>query len=335
MFASKLRHMALPTFTFNDQTEKNSHGFYLLNTGGRLKRFFDNPVMLDNHNLDRLIGKWQNLRVDGARLVADPLFDEGVALGLERKGQVERNFLKGASPGIIIYKAEYRSNLAGDEDLYVTDWELVEGSTTPVPSNAGALTLKIYTAENQPVSDQDIRLHLDNIVKLSAVSGAQSAIQTKNNMEKVNLTAEACVALGINQDAEPTALSAAIVKLHQATTTATAKITELQKIIDEGQKARAESLVKLAVDAGRIKADDRAEFVALAINNYAQAEKILNAIPAKVELAGVITKLDGEVIPTDRKSWTYLKWLKEDPAALAKIKAENTEAFEAIKKVRN
>ncbi len=327
--------MPLPTFIFNDETKKNSHGFYLLNAGGRFERFRENPVMLDNHNLDRLIGRWENLRVEGTQLLADPVFDEGVALGVERKGQVERGFLRGASPGIIINKAEYRSNLSGGEDLYVTDWEEVEGSTTPVPSNAGALTLRIYTSEQQPVADQDVKLYLDNIVKLNAGSGAPSVTPKNNDMEKINLTAEAYVALGINQDADAAALSAAIVKLHQENATAQNKITQLQNTIDEGNKARAEYLVKMAVDAGRIKADDRADFVQLAIDNYAQAEKILSAIPAKVELSGVITKISDNVIPADRQGWTHLKWLKEDPAGLAKIKAEHPEAFEEIKKVRN
>lgn len=331
---TKSKRMALPPFIFNDETKKNSHGFYLLNAGGRFERFTANPVMLDNHNDDRLIGKWQNLRVEGTLLLADPLFDEGIALGLERKGQVERGFLRGASPGIIIYNAEYRSNLAGGEDLYVTDWEQVEGSTTPVPSNAGALTLKIYTSENQPVPDQDVRLHLDKIVKLSAVT-SQSVTPKINNMEKINLTAEAYVALGIGQDADAAALSAAIVKLHRDNTTAKTTITELRAKIDRESKARAEAIVKLAVDAGRIKADEQADFVALAMNNYAQAERILNAIPAKVQLAGAISKIGDNVIPADRRNWTHLKWLKEDPAGLAKIKAEHPDAFEQIRKVRN
>lgn len=331
MFAQKKR-MSLPSFIFNDETKKNSHGFYLLNSGGRFERFIENPVMLDNHNDDRLIGKWPHLRVEGSLLTAEPLFDEGIALGLERKGQVERGFLRGASPGIIIYNAEYRSNLSGGDDLFVTDWELVEGSVTPVPSNAGALSLKIYTSDQQPVADGDIRLHLDNIVKLSA---AHDYTQKINNMEKINLSAEAYVALGITQEADAASLSAAIVKLHQEHASAQKRIAELQGKIDRDNKARAEALVKLAIDAGRIKADDRADFVALAVENYTQAEKILNAIPAKVELAALVTKLDGEVIPRDRQNWTHLRWLKEDPEGLAKIKVEAPEAFEQIRKVRN
>lgn len=100
--------MALPKFIFNDETKKNSHGFFLLNGGGRFERFQEYSPMLDNHDLNRLIGRWDNLHVEGALLVADPVFDDGITLGAERKGQVERGFLRGASPGIVILRAEYR-----------------------------------------------------------------------------------------------------------------------------------------------------------------------------------------------------------------------------------
>ena len=169
--------------------------------------------MLDNHDLNRLIGRWDNLHVEGALLVADPVFDDGITLGAERKGQVERGFLRGASPGIVILRAEYRTNPAGGEDLYVTEWELFEGSVTSVPSNAGAVTLKIYTGDGHLVEDGDVRLHVDNIVKLCAESSPQGRKPNIKPMEKITLSAEAYVALGINQDADATAMSKAIVQL--------------------------------------------------------------------------------------------------------------------------
>ena len=52
-------------FVFNDETKKNSHGFYLQNAGGRFERFNENPVMLNNHDLTQLIGKWLKLQTDG------------------------------------------------------------------------------------------------------------------------------------------------------------------------------------------------------------------------------------------------------------------------------
>lgn len=327
--------MSLPKFIFNDETKKNSHGFYLLNGGGRFERFQEYSPMLDNHDLDRLIGRWENLHVEGALLVADPVFDEGIALGTERKGQVERGFLRGASPGIIILRAEYHTNPAGGEDLYVTEWELFEGSVTSVPSNAGAITLKIYTAEGHRVADNDVRLHVDNIVKLCAQNDTQGRIPNIKKMEKITLSAEAYVALGINQDADATAMSKAIVTLAADLQNHKLTAERLQKEIDATRKLRAEELVNLAVEQGKIGAPAREKYVELAMKDYDLVSETLNAISGKVSLSGVVTKIAGTVIPSDRERWTYLRWLKEDPAGLAKIKAEHPEALEQIKKVRN
>lgn len=327
--------MPLPKFIFNDQTKKNSHGFYLLNGGGRFERFAEYAPMLDNHDLDRLIGRWENLRVEGPLLIADPVFDEGTALGAERKGQVERGFLRGASPGIIILRAEYRSNIAGGEDLYVTEWELFEGSVTSVPSNAGAITLNVYTADGRRVEDNDVRLHVDNIVKLCVADHPQGRIANTDQMEKITLSAEAYVALGIKEDTDAAALSRAVVTLAAQCRQHEETAERLRKDIEAARRKSAEELVDLAIDEGKIGAPVREKYVELAMKDYDLVAETLKAIPSKVSLSGAVSKIAGTVIPSDRERWTYLHWLKEDPAGLAKIKAEHPDAFEQIRKARN
>lgn len=83
--------------------------------------------MLDNHDLNRLIGRWDNLHVgEGALLVADPVFDDGITLGAERKGQVERGFLRGHARHRHPAGRGLHESGSG-EDLYVTEWELFDG----------------------------------------------------------------------------------------------------------------------------------------------------------------------------------------------------------------
>lgn len=327
--------MSLPKFIFNDETRKNSHGFFLLNGGGRFDRFRENPVMLDNHNLDKLIGRWENLHVEGSLLVADPVFDDGVALGAERKGQVERGFLRGASPGIVILRAEYRTNPAGGEDLYVTEWEMFEGSVASVPSNAGAVTLRIYTDDGRLVEEKDVRLHVDNIVKLCAGSSPQGQTSNIKNMDKITLTAEAYVALGINQEADAAAMSRAIMQLAVDRNKHKESAEALQKELLAAHTRRAEELVNLAVEQGKIGANARDKYVSLAMKDFDLVSETLKAIPEKVSLAAIVTRITGSVIPAERQAWTHLHWLKEDPEGLAKIKAEHPEVFEEIRKKRN
>ena len=323
-------------FVLNDETQKNSHGFYLLNSGGQFDRFNDNPVMLDNHDMDRLIGGWEKLRTESNCLMADPVFDDGTALGAERKGQVERGFLRGASPGIIPLEAEWRKNpVTGTEDLYVTRWEMVEASVTPIPSNAGALSLKIYDTKREPVREEDVRLHLDHIVKLSAQSKAPSIIPKPKLMDKITLSAEAALALGLpSADISTEALSAAVVKMSANLKAANDKVAKLEQEALEAIRSKAESLVGMAIDTGRITADVKDLYIELAISNYDLAEKTLKAIPEKITLSGKISPLAGGSIPQDRAKWTLLKWLKEDPEELARIRTQEPETFEQIKKVR-
>ena len=331
--------MPLPTFVFNDETKRNSHGFFLKNSGGRFERFRENPVMLDNHNDDRLIGRWKGPRIEGCLLVADPEFDEGVALGAERQGQVERGFLKGASPGIMPLKAEYIENaITGEGELHVTEWELIEGSVTPIPSNAGALALAIYGSDRQPIADKDVALHLDNIVKLGAqtYAGAPGEISNTKKMEKILLTAAAVLALGINENADGTAISEAIVKLHKDKTDLAAKVTAHEQAETARITAEATAKVDLAIEKGKATADTRAELIQLAIDNPTLFDKLVGTQPEKVSLAAAIKPIAGDsVIPSDRANWTHLKWLKEDPKGLESIKLNHPEAFEQIKQVRN
>ena len=67
----------------------------------------------------------------------------------------------------------------------------------------------------------------------------------------------------------------------------------------------------------------------------AEADEVAAQLIEKVSLAAAVSKIAGNVIPADRQNWTHLRWLKEDPEGLAKIKAENPEVFETIRKKHN
>lgn len=323
------------TFIFNDQTKKNSHGFYLLNDGGDFERFSANPVMLDGHNFDRLIGRWENLRSEGALLMADSVFDDGTSLGAERKGQVERGFLKGASMGIIVLEAEWRTDaVTQTPELYVTKWELFEGSTTPVPSNAGALTLKLYDAGHQLIKDEDVKLHIDNIVKLSLKDRALLINQTDNNdMNKIELTALAFAALGLADTADGNAISAAIVKMGADQKALADELAALKAAETDRVKLNAQDMALQAVNAGKWPADKKDKLVQMAIDDIEGTASLLASLPGKQTLSGKITPIDNSVIPQERKTWTLHAWVKNDSVGLAKIKAEYPQIYEQIKSV--
>lgn len=310
--------MAKP-FILNDESVKNSHGFFLLNSGGHFDRFDSNPVMLDNHNMDRLCGKWLNRRIEGQQLIADPDFDTGCSIGAERQGQAERGYLNGASLGIQILKAQ----IIGD-DLFVTEWDVFEASVTPIPSNAGCVQLKIYDLSGNVIEDNKVRAHVECIVQLCAQSDKNENKTLKIPMEKITLSAQALTVLGLDASAPESALSASIVAL--------AAERDKYKNLHEAQiKKSAEELVDLAIKDGKITADKKDAFVKLALADFDTTKTTLDGISTKQTLSGVIkSNTQQSAIPTERKGWTCLQWLKNDPAEYHRIKSEDPEAHASI-----
>lgn len=88
-----------------------------------------------------------------------------------------------------------------------------EGSVVSIPSNAGALSLKVYDWDHKLLQPEQVLSFIDQVVKLSAGTSNPQNQKKEKPMEKVKLSAEALVALGINDDADATAISVAVVAL--------------------------------------------------------------------------------------------------------------------------
>ena len=302
-------------YILNDESVVNSHGFVLLNAAGRFERFNANPVMLFNHEADKLIGQMTGLRVEGTKLIGTPVYDEEDALAAKCKRQGEKGFLKGCSPGIMIYAVELRTNPDGEERITVTDWELCEVSLVSVPSNRNAL--RLYNAQGEVIPDDQIRLSIESLLHLNK----------QDEMDKIILTAEAYAALGLkSNEADGKAISAAIMELK-------ARVEKAEKDLNDKHKAQAEAFVDLAIKDGRITADKKEQFIKLALADFDMAKTTLEAIPTRESLAGKVTHGTGKATSTkDRAEWTYLRWAKEDPEGLKRLKETDPEAFEELKK---
>lgn len=308
-------------FVLNNQKLINSYNFYLLNSGARMERFAANAPMLDNHSSDRLIGRWNDIKFEGDQMLAMPDFDEGIELGRERKGQVEREYLKGASLGIIIYGAEWRLDIDGAERLYITDWEPFEASVTPIPSNAGALSLMVYDTTGTPVPEKKLQLHIETLT-----TKLKSTNINEKTMEKVTLTADALAKLGLTESADQVAVSAAVIKL-------ATRVVELETQITKQQAKRATDMVTLAVTDGRITADKKEAFVKLAMADFESTQSALETMPQKASLSSSIAASKGAATP-GREKWTLSQWLREDPAELQRIKNEEPDTLSAILAVK-
>lgn len=124
------------TFILSDES-LNSYGFVVQTAGIDTAQFERNPVMLYMHDRESgVVGRWENIRKDGNRLLADAVFDESTELGAKIKTQVTNGFLRCVSIGIDNVTQEDLNNVQT-----VTKCRLIEASIVDIPSNANAVKL--------------------------------------------------------------------------------------------------------------------------------------------------------------------------------------------------
>ena len=84
------------TFVLCDSNTINSYGFRIRLEGMNLDRFRSNPVMLYQHDKFSVIGRWENIRIEDGRLLADAKFDSEDELARQVEGKIRNFFKEGA-----------------------------------------------------------------------------------------------------------------------------------------------------------------------------------------------------------------------------------------------
>lgn len=128
------------TFILSDESV-NSYGFRVLTAGIDLEQFQKKPVMLFDHCEGKVIGRWENIRVEGAQLKADAVFDENDTEAAAIKSKVENGFIKGASLGFNVIETSEDPELMaeGQTGATVTLCRAFEASIVAMPGNLSAL----------------------------------------------------------------------------------------------------------------------------------------------------------------------------------------------------
>ena len=308
------------TFILNDETQVNSYGFRVKNSGLNLDRFKSNPVMLDLHNSysnDGVIGRWTNVRVDGNLLLADAEFDEGDDRAMKLKGKVERGYIKGASLGLKGFQSK-DFVMAPDGNFDLERAEPVEASIVGIPSNAKSL-VHLYDDQGKLMEEEAIKLSFQSIMQNSNIT----------NM-KFNLSVATMAALSLESTDDVNAVQLAIEKMVKKHIALSADL-DSEKRLREGLEAKlsafenqkAESLVDNAITEGRITADKKEKFLSLAKQDYDSAKEIIEAIPAKASLAAQVAA----VKPNESEVKTMDDFEKLSMEAKLAFKQENPEAY--------
>ncbi len=287
----------MATWTLNDETKVNSYGFRLLNSGLDLERFRENPMMLAMHrdwDLNAVIGRWKNIRIEGHLLLAEDEFDMEDAEAKKIAGKAARGFLKGCSLGFLFLAEHFIKALDGVFELQKS--EPYEGSIVVIPSNKNAV--RLYSAPGVLMTPDEIKL------KLSAMSAPVTVPTNEKpkpnfNMEKFTLSGAALgvlLAAGLSNQNDPEAVNATIAKLGADLKTAqenesTAK-QALQTMKDAqltAAKSNATAMVDAAVTAGKLTADKRESFITLGISDPGMLTTVLESMPGKTTLGSKVT----------------------------------------------
>jgi HK97 family phage prohead protease len=234
------------SFVLNDELERNSYGFRVLNSELSLKRFDKNPVLLLEHDwsVSSLLGRVANIRIEGSRLLGDFEFDGGSVTAMEVKRKIEAGYLKSCSigfmPRLVSTDADGTDNYGG---------ELVEVSVCAVPSNMSAVAL--YADNLEVVADNSVAVFL--------------GLDEKHySQKKLEMTPEEKQVLDDLKKANETLLE---------------ELNALKKEQSDNALTAAKSLVDGAVKSGKLTADKAAAFEKLAVLDYALAAEMLSAIP--------------------------------------------------------
>ncbi len=280
-------------FILCDGNNVNSYGFRTDVQKLVLDRFKANPVMLFSHDSDKVIGRWENTKIEDGKLTAEAVFDTDDEDAKKIAGKVERGFLKGCSIGMMVLDVREDEN-----SIPTVTAELLEASICALPSDSHAI--RLYDKNMKQLTVGELRLQMQNNTNL---------IQTKMTEKELKEKEDALEAQLSEKDK---------------------KITELEAKIAEKEKQAVDSFLDAAVSEGKIAKEEKENFAKLAVSDFATVKSLVESRQGKpsVSLAEMVNSkqsVDGE-----RANWTYMEWMKKDSEGLARLKAENPKEFERL-----
>lgn len=252
----------------------NRYGFRILTQGIDLGAYQKNPVLCwDHYTYGRLpIGKIENLRTDGDRLIGDPVFDEDDDFAAAAKRKFDKGMLNACSMGISVVETSVEPSylLTGQTRATVTKCELREVSMVVVPANRSAVKLS---------ADQEI----DDVVPV-----------LEQKSEEMNLE-EIAKALQLDAGADQTAILSAIAKMKGRCEKAEGELAGYRE-------TRKKELLSAAEAKGMVTDANRDQVTALADANLDAFAALVQTAPEKKEEAKQKTATLSATIKAGRRT---------------------------------
>lgn len=291
-----------------DSAVVNSYGFRTEVEGIDLSRFGKNPVMLFNHDPERVIGRWEDLDIEDGRLTAVPVFDLEDPFAAEIARKVENGFIKGCSMGLMIKTMETRNGV----DV-ATSSVLLEASIVSIPADENALVVYEDEDRKKQLSINEFKTLYCDMKEEEIKAGEPPAHQDVQELQ-----------------AQVEERDAKIAEL-------TATVNALKNQLAEIEYREAEAFVDAAIAEGKIGEDVRSEALSFYLAFPKETVKLIGSIagnagepPAlqpQVSLAEMVKKVGAD--GTSGKSWDDLD---RQPGALKALQLSNPEEFKRLYK---
>ena len=246
----------------------NSYGTRVLTSGISIDQYLKNPIILSNHhrpwggdpNEVGIIGRMENLRFDGDRLIGTPVFNSKDPAAARIEQQFNDGFIHMVSAGLEILATsdEPADLLPGQRRATLTKTKLLEVSIVDIGANDDALALS-YKGKRIDCSQGNQDLDFLNLKteEIPNNSNNKPTNQKKQQMDE-NLRKTA-IALGLPADASQAEVDAKIAVLQ----TQAQAGEELRKQTEQQLAAAIEQEVTNAIACNRIPADKKESFIAL------------------------------------------------------------------------
>lgn len=273
----------------------------MLTSGVNLDEFRKNPVMLLNHNDYSLpIGRWENIRIVGGKILADAVFDEKDERAAEVMRKVDNDFIRMASIGA--WPPEEKSDayslmLPGQRYPTVTKWTVREASIVTIGANHNALAF--YDKSTQEVIDLTVAGAIVRLMDNSPKTLNMSLLTQKLNLHDTANESEIVSAVQNLMDDNA--------RLKSENKTLADAIDKANADRDEANKAEAVRLVDAAILTGKLDAKAKDATLAMFDKDFDNAKAMLEAIPERQSIARQINSTGAtNLADLKGKSWDEL-----------------------------
>lgn len=294
------------TFVLHDESV-NTYGFRMLTSGANLEEFRKNPVLFLNHKDWELpIGRWENIRIKGTRILADAVFDENDEEAIKVMKKVETDFVRMASVGA--WPPEEVSDapelkLPGQTMPTVTRWTVREASVVTIGANHNALVM--YDRQTGKQIDLTDATSVVRLMDINIHSNTENMNENLKGVLKLQDSATEADIVGAVKT-----LIANNDRLSEENRVLKEEKAEQERIRMEAQRAEGVALVDAAVKDGRIDAAGRNAYLALFDKDFESAKAVLAAIPHRQSVVSQIDAAKGqqqtELADLASKTWDEL-----------------------------